>query len=221
MNTCCPALKRGAPAILLCALVGGACAETPDAAEGPYVGLGIGALHSADRTAGEIDPALQAQGLSVRTTAVENRDTGWKLYAGYRLGRIWAVEGGYAALGRYRDQGQVVENPGSVQTTFKAGSWNLAALAILPLGNGFEAFGKAGAGYWRTRLDTEGTFSGRSAHSAEANGSGSLLGLGARWRYSDRLTARVEWERFGQVGKADRTGRTDIDFASIGLQYNF
>jgi OOP family OmpA-OmpF porin len=214
-------MKHGVLAVLLGALAGGACAETADQAQGPYLGLGIGALHAKDIKAGELDPALQAQGLTVRTTSVEDRDTGWKLYAGYRLHRNWAVEGGYTSLGRYRDEGQVVENPGAVETTFKANSWNLAALAILPLDNGFEAFVKAGAGYWRTDLDSQGSFSGRSAHSAKANGTGALLGLGARWRFSDTLTARLEWERFSHVGKADSTGRTDIDFASIGLQYNF
>jgi hypothetical protein len=200
------------------ALAGRACAETPRDSQGGYLGLSAGALRS---TAGAVNPALQAQGLSLRNTAADDRDAGWKLYAGWHLGRHLSVEGGYAVLGRYRSEGQVVQDPGTVQATFKASDWNLAALAILPLGPGWDVFGKAGAGRWQTRLDTQGSFSGRGAQPAQARGGGPLLGLGARWRCIDALSARVEWERFGHIGQADRTGQADIDFLSLGLQYRF
>ena len=72
-------MKHGVLAVLLGALAGSACAETANQAEGPYLGLGIGALHAKDVKAGELDPALQTQGLTVRTMSVEDHDTGWKL----------------------------------------------------------------------------------------------------------------------------------------------
>ncbi len=211
--------------ILLGALAGAACAQVQgqaaSEAEGRYLGLSVGGLRSSDMKGGAINPALQAQGLTVHTTAAADRDTGWKLYAGYRLGRHLAVEGGYTALGRYRYEGQVVQDPGTVQARFKAGAWNLAALAILPLGGGWDVFGKAGAGYWQARLDTQGSFSGRSAQPANARGAGPVRGLGARWRLSDAISARAEWERYGRIGLANRTGCADIDFASLGLQFHF
>jgi OOP family OmpA-OmpF porin len=214
-------IKLSVFVLLLSALPGAVRAQTADPAEGSYLGLGAGVAHSADFNRGPFDLALQAQTLTVRTTSVEDRDTGWNLYAGYRLGPHWAVEGGYTSLGRYRYEGQVVQDPGTVQATFKAEVWKLAVLAILPLGGDFEVLGKAGSGYWHTRLDSQGNLSGRSAKPAEARGYGSLLGLGVGWRISDRLSARAEWERFGRVGQADRTGRVDIDFASVGLRYHF
>lgn len=214
-------IALGVFALLLITLPGAVRAQTADRAEGYYLGLGAGAARSADFNRGAFDLALQAQTLTLRTTSVEDHDTGWNLYAGYRLGRHWAVEGGYTSLGRYRYEGQVVQDPGTVQATFKAEVWKLAVLAILPLGGDVEVFGKAGSGYWRTRLDSQGSLSGRSAQPAEARGYGSLLGLGIGWRMSDTLSARAEWERFGRVGQADRTGRVDFDYASIGLQYHF
>jgi OOP family OmpA-OmpF porin len=207
--------------ILLCTVASAAWAQVPGAVEGRYIGLSAGGLHSSGMQVGAINPALQAQGLGVRTTAAEDRDTGWKLYAGFRLSPHLAVEGGYAALGRYRFEGQVVQDPGTVQASFKAGGWNLAALGIVPLGDGWDVFGKAGASYWQARLDTQGRFSGRSAQPADAQGAGPLLGLGANWRHSAALSARVEWERFGRIGQADRTGQTDIDWLSIDLQFHF
>jgi OOP family OmpA-OmpF porin len=214
-------IQAASIAIGLCAVAGAACAQTAEQADGLYLGLGVGGLHSSGMHGAAIVPAQQQPGLTVRITSAEDKDTGWKLYAGDRLGRHWAVEGGYTALGRYSFDGQVVQDPGTVQTRFKADDWNLAALAILPLDSGFEVFGKAGAGYWTTRLDTLGAFSGRSAPTATAHGFGPVLGLGASWRLSKALSARVDWEHFAHIGQADRTGRADIDFASIGLQYHF
>jgi len=208
-------------ALLFGTLAGTAYAQAAAPDDGSYIGLGAGALRSPDMQHDAINAALRAQGLDLRTTRVEDHDTGWKLYAGQRLGRHLAVEGGYTALGRYRYEGQVVQDPGTVQATYKAGSWNLAALAILPLVGAAEAYGKAGFGYWQTRLDVQGSFSGSSAQPARAHGTGPLWGLGASWRSSGTLSVRIEWERFGHIGQADRTGRADIDFASVSLQHHF
>jgi OOP family OmpA-OmpF porin len=207
--------------ILLSTFASAAWAQVPVAVEGRYIGLSAGGLHRSGSSGGASNPALQAQGLSVRTTAAEDRDTGWKLYAGLRLSRHLAVEGGYVALGRYHSEGQVVQDPGTVQASFKAGGWNLAALGIVPLGGRWEAFGKAGAGYLQARLDAQGRFSGRSSQPADAHAAGPLLGLGASWRHSAAFSARVEWERFGRIGQPDLTGRTDIDLLSIDLQFHF
>ena len=215
-------MKTPLCASFLVCLTGLAGAQTSGEAERPaYLGFGIGPLHSESMEGAAITPALQAQGLTVRTTSVEDRSTGWKLYAGYRLDRHLAIEGGYTSLGRFRYEGQIVEDPGSVQATFKAGDWNVAARAILPLGERFEVFGKAGIGYWRTELDAQGRFSGRGAKPADAHGVSPIWGLGAGWRFSDQVSARLDWERFLRVGKSDITGRADIDFTSLGLLFNF
>jgi OOP family OmpA-OmpF porin len=202
-------------------LVGAAGAQVPSPVEGNYVGAAGGALHSGGMNAGAIPAALQAQGLSVRNTAVNDQDSGWKVTAGYRTGPHWAVEGGYTALGRYRQEGQVVQDPGTVQSTLKATAWHLSVLGLLPLGSGMDGFAKAGWALWQTRLDTEGAFSGRGVQSADARGGSPVLGLGAAWRLSNSLSTRLEWERYTRVGRADRTGRVDIDFASLGLQFHF
>jgi hypothetical protein len=83
----------------------------------------------------------------------------------------------------------VVQDPGTVQATFKTSDWNLAALAILPLGGAWDVFGKASPGWCQARLNSR--FSGRSAQPAAARGTGPLLGLGVRWRFSGALGTRV------------------------------
>lgn len=76
-------------------------------------------------------------------------------------------------------------------------------------------------GFWRTRLETSGTFSGRGAQPVNASGTGPIAGVGARLRFTESLSARFEFERFFHVSDAARSGRSDINFGSLGLQYRF
>jgi hypothetical protein len=92
---------------------------------------------------------------------------------------------------------------------------------VLPLGERFDFFGKAGIGFWRTRLESSGTFSARGAQTVNASGVGPVAGLGARLRITESFSARLEFERFFHVGDAARSGRSDINFGSLGLQYSF
>jgi|SRR5664280_109577 len=206
---------------LLCSAAGPAFAQVETDPSGSYLGGTVGWLRAGEMNRGAINEALQGQGLAVRTTGVDVRATGWKLFAGYRFDRHWAVEGGYTFLGRYGFQGQVIVDPGTVQARFRADDWNAFAVGVLPLGERFEIFGKAGAGFWRTRLETSGTFSGRGAQPVNASGTGPIAGLGARLQFTEALSARLEFERFFHVGDAARSGRSDIDFGSVGLQYRF
>jgi hypothetical protein len=62
---------------LLCALGGTACAQAVGKTEGSDLGLAAGGLRSSDLKGVAINPALQAQALTVRTTAADDRDTSW------------------------------------------------------------------------------------------------------------------------------------------------
>ena len=198
-----------------------AVAQAQGETGGFYVGGSAGWLHGTDMNGDAINQAFAAQDLAVHTTSVDDSATGWKVFAGYRFDRHWAVEGGYTALGRYDFQGQVITDPGTVQASWHAHDWNAFAVGLLPLAESFELSGKVGAGAWRTRLQASGTFSGRSAQSADASGIGPVAGLGIRLRLTQALSARLEWERFFRVGDATTTGRSDIGFGSLGLQYRF
>src|SRR5664280_1801986 len=135
---------------LLCSAAGPAFAQVETDPSGSYLGGTVGWLRAGEMNRGAINEALQGQGLAVRTTGVDVRATGWKLFAGYRFDRHWAVEGGYTFLGRYGFQGQVIVDPGTVQARFQADDWNAFAVGVLPLGERFEIFGKAGAGHSRS-----------------------------------------------------------------------
>jgi len=152
---------------------------------GPYVGGNVGWLRAGELNRGAVNEGLQGQGLAVRTTSVDVHATGWKLFAGYRFDRHWAVAGGYTFLGRYNFQGQVIADPGTVEASLRAHDWNASAVGALPLGKRLEIFGKAGAGFWQTRLETSGTFSGRGVEPTRSSGTGPIVGLGARLKFME------------------------------------
>ena len=200
-------------------LLASAHAQVPPT--GPYVGLGLGRVHAADVQDGAINQALQGQGLAVRTTGADSNDTGWKLLLGYRFGPHLAVEGGYAQLGRFRFHGQTTSDPGIVDATLKVDDWNLFLVGLLPVSEQWDLFGKLGTGHWRARLSASGSFGGQAAHAASSSGQSAIGGLGAQYRINTLWSARAEWERYRHVGSPTVSGRTDIDFWSVGLHYHF
>lgn len=193
----------------------------PDPQEGYYMGASVGALKANQMSKGAINQALQGQGLAVSTTHADDSATGWKLFAGYRFNPYWAMEGGYTALGKYEFDGQVIADPGAVKATFKAESWNLMAVGILPINDQYEVFGKAGVGYWRTRLEATGTFSAQNVRTFKTHGTSPVFGLGGIVHLTPNWSARLEWERFHEIGEASGSGRSDIDLTSLALQYNY
>lgn len=186
-----------------------------------YLGGSISSLQADKMSRGTINQALQGQGLSVTTTRADDSATSWKLFTGYRFTPYWGIEAGYTDLGKYDFDGQVIADPGIVRATFKAESWNLMAVGILPVNDTFEVFGKAGMGYWRTELEASGTFSAQNARTVKANGTSPVFGVGATMRLMPKLQLRLEWERFHEIGEASGSGRSDIDMTSLGLQYTY
>ena len=76
----------------------------------------------------------------------DETDTAWRLHAGYRLHRHFALEGGWTRLGEFSFT-RTVPNGDSGTGTFKASGWFGEALGIVPLER-FSLFGKAGAMYY-------------------------------------------------------------------------
>jgi OOP family OmpA-OmpF porin len=192
-----------------------------DPQEGYYMGASVGALKANKMSKGAIIQALQGQGLAVSTTHADDSATGWKLWAGYRFNPYWAIEGGYTSLGSYEFDGQVIADPGAVKATFKADDWNLLAVGIWPINDRYEVFGKAGMGYWRTKLEATGSFSAQNVRTVKTNGTSPVFGVGGVMHLTPYWSARLEWERFHEIGEASGSGRSDIDLTSLGLQYNY
>ena len=151
---------------------------------------------------GKATYTLQGPGASADTD-----DSGFKLYAGYRIIKWLGVEAAYTDLltGKETAMGfdfAVAANYGSA-----------SAVGLLPLHPRFELWGKLGAARWNTDVSVDDGMSPPIDNSSSGIGVG--YGVGFDGYVSRRLGFRVEWEAF------DFEDVEDVRYLSAGLIYRF
>ena len=172
------------------------------------------------------DDFLQVEGATASTlNDKKETDIGYKIYAGYRFHRYFAVEGGYTDFGKFHVERDVVFPAfGILREELKISGWHLDALGVLPLGTSFSLFGKVGAIYNRVQgsFTTSGAVVLAPGESANQTHTGVNLkyGLGAAYDFTDSVGVRAEWERASQLGD-DKVGKGDVDLMSVGLIVRF
>jgi hypothetical protein len=111
-------------------------------------------------------------------------DTGYKIFGGYQFNKHVAFEGAYIDLGDFT----------SSSSTVSVDGFQATALGMVPIGQKFRVFGKAGLFH---------------------NGGTDLTyGLGFEW--GNKIGVRVEWERFTDV-----SGSADADMLSASAVFSF
>lgn len=155
-------------------------------------------------------------GLSAGRAAINTGDIGdvevegdanaYKLFAGYRLLTILAVEGAYV------DLGTVEHDSESAQTRAEAtvNGYQLQALGLLPLGIA-DVFVKVGMFNWNA--DLEGIIAGEP-ESVSRDGTDPVYGAGFQLRFKS-LAVRAEVEYF------DVENASDVYMYSVGCSYTF
>jgi len=203
---------------------------------GLYLGPGAGRA-SFDRDKGKLDDAMEAAyrnvGLSfvASSSDVDDSDT-FTALIGYRVGKHFAAEAAYADLGTldYRTTSgprilptvntgvpTVVAIPVDPTIELAAKGTALSALGILPIGQRWDVFGRAGVFFANTKtkfgLATPFTV---TASAFPASSTDSVLGIGAEINAGDHLSVRLEYQRFVDVGK-----ETEVDVDVVGLTVLF
>ena len=85
--------------LLIIALMTGMGLTSAQAADtGFYFGGSFGQSRVSDFSGSDVDSELASMGIS-STTTTDDKDTGWKVFAGYRMMKYLAVEAAYANLG--------------------------------------------------------------------------------------------------------------------------
>ncbi len=185
---------------------------------GWYAGANVG------RTKSKIDDAritsrLLGGGFATSSISNDDSDTGYKLFAGYKFNRNFALEGGYFDLGRFGYSATTVP-AGTLNGKIKLNGLNLDAVGILPINQKFSAFGRVGVNY----ADAKDSFSGTGAvvvtnpnpSKREAN---LKLGLGLQYDFTRSVGMRAEVERYRINDAVGSKG--DVDMISAGLVYRF
>lgn len=205
---------RNAISVSLVALIAAMGMASVNAADsGWYVGLGAG-QSSVDVDGGEIDSLLAADGITA-TTSVDDTDTAWKIFGGYRMNANFGIEAAYMDYGTISaDSTVTAPSAGAVNVDLDTAAWLLDAVGYLPLGSGFELFGKLGVALWDSKGDFSGTGGGSSfSGNADDDGSDFHFGVGAGYALTDSIGVRAEWERIN--------GDDDLDAWTISAQMGF
>ena len=207
---------------LSCAIVAGLLTVVSDASAqsagmGWYGGLNAGQSRSDIDTA-RVRDALTAAKLASTLTS-DNRDTGYKLFAGYKVNRNFAIEGGYFDLGRFSFAATTVP-AGTLAGSIKLSGWNLDGVGILPVSDKFSLLARLGAQYAEARdsLSASGAVAVTNP-SPRKRATNYKAGLGAQYDFTPSIGMRAEAERY-RVNDG-LGGRADVDLISLGLVFKF
>jgi OOP family OmpA-OmpF porin len=180
---------------------------------------------NAGQSKAEIDDArirsgLQQGGFTASSISHDDHDTGYKIFAGYRVNRNFAVEGGYVDLGKFGFTATTVP-PGTLTGDIKVKGLNFDVVGILPVTEKFSVFGRAGLIYAQTRDSFRGTGAVNVLNNPnpDKNDTNLKLGLGLQYDVSDRLGLRLEAERYRVNDAVGNMG--DVDLISAGLVFRF
>lgn len=198
----------------LCLIGSAQAAQDTAVYVGPYVSGNVG-VGSTSLQKGGIDSAVGTQGVRVTSGSSDTQDVSYGANLGYRLSRNFAVEAGYVNLGSYSYQSNASPS-GSVSGEFEAEGLTAAGVGIVPLGNGFSAYGKLGVIGAHTRLTKSGLGTGDATHDSI----GLLAGLGASYDITPKVAATLEWNHYGGLGNPS-TAYGSVNTYTVGAKYRF
>jgi OOP family OmpA-OmpF porin len=189
---------------------------------GFYIGASIGSA-TVDIEDGAAS-ALTQLGITNVSGNIDDTDFSYKLFGGYKINKNFAVEGGYANLGKFTTNasgtalGQTLSASGDV----KSYAIFLDAVGILPASEEFSVFGKLGFAYTDTTASASASLAGFSASSSESAGQWvPKLGLGAQYYVTKAVALRAEYEYYFNVGDENTTGQSDVQVFSAGITFGF
>lgn len=178
--------------------------------------LGAGAGQSKFHDLDEVRAACATVGASC---SVDDTDTGFKVFAGYRFNDFIALEGGYIDLGESVADAVV---PVTATAALTAEGGYVSLLPQIPVGTVGSIFGRIGL----SAVDAELTASGGGETFSDSSGAaGVVFGFGGEVHLNEQVSIRAEWERHSFDEALDIAGieleAPDIDLLSAGLIVRF
>ncbi len=200
------------------ALVGMALPALAADQSGWYLGAGGGPAR-ATIAKDEIIADLADSGYQTSVFRFDDRDFGYKLFAGYKFNQHIALEGGYFNLGKFNYTATTVPT-GTKMGELDFRGWNLDLIGSLPLTERSSLFARIGAHNSKSTVDFSGTgavnvltphFEKRSTHYK--------VGAGYQYQVNDAVALRLEVERYRMDDAVGNRG--DIDLYSVSVLYRF
>jgi hypothetical protein len=163
----------------------------------------------------------------------------WGVQLGYRWGKYFATEIGYAKLGEssYRlplsvnytvtnrsNQSFTDTFDGERAAVFTSAGPTISALGMLPIGQSFDLHVRAGIYLADTRLtnrirDVETDFANIMHDRVDASETEVYGGIGGAWNINENTVLRVEYQKYLDVGDDEKTGEGDIDVFNLSVLF--
>lgn len=176
-----------------------------------FPGLYIGA----EAGYADVDYGVNTKSDNTHKVTTHDDDLGGRAYIGFNFNPYLALEGGYSYLpdNKYKVTDLVTGtvNKSAIQTAM----WDIVGKFSLPLDNmPSTLYAKAGAGYVNSDLKLD----GRKVHTDD--NWLPIAGVGANYKLNCNLGVDISYTHaFGS--NSSHNLEPDIDFAAIGLTYNF
>ena len=163
-----------------------------------------------------IGQQLQATGVTPTFWDVNDHSLGFKLFAGYKFNKNFALEGGYFDLGRFSYLTTTTPT-GSLSGNIALRGLNLDAVGMLPIGRKWTGLGRVGLNYAEAKdgFASAGAVAPVTDSSPSKRALNLKVGLGLQYELTDSAALRGEWERYRINDAVGSLG--DINMYSLGL----
>lgn len=156
------------------------------------------------------------------TASLDESDTGYKIFGGYKFDNIWSAEIQYADFGKASLKGnngdrftfegtQYQFTSNNAEISVKAKSFGAAIVAGYDVSSVVRPYAKLGLHRWDS--DSSVTSSAGNA-SISDSGTDPFYGIGIQFSITDQLAARVEAEHY-------KYDSEKAQLISVGLMYRF
>ena len=187
-----------------------------------YLGASVGTL-DLDYSATDLTQDLASLGWSINNPSVDDSGTAVKVYGGFAFNDYFAVEAGYADLGKV-----VTEFGASVAPTqisailsdtlsvhpYQGDGWYAAAVLRWPVQpDRFTLVARGGTFWWESDLDVRVISGGTGNITNQISGTDTMFGVGLEWHFNEHWSMTADWERY-QLNEW-------LDVPSIGVRLDF
>lgn len=211
--------------------VGAAGVAAADENAGWYLGASLGQSQfdvDQDELDAEALTIMEENGAIVLSgdSTLDDSDTAWSVFGGYRFSPYFSLEAGYQELGAiaYRSSGTVAfvgfpgSYPASVASDGESSGFTLGTVGSIPIGERFDLHGKLGVLFADTEISAFVAIDDVSGSGSESASSQDLFyGAGFAFRIGDNWSISADYQLFKDVGDKNKTGEEDIDVLTLAV----
>lgn len=206
------------PAVPVAAIL---VAEDAQAQSDWYVGAAVGQA-DIDYNAADLTSDLASLDWTIENATVDHSSTAWKVYGGWAMNKYFALELGWVELGKVDTRFGASVPPNEIDNLLADTASvhpltgdGVTAAAVLrwPFADIFAVHVKAGLFAWNSDVDVRVVQGGTGQVLSDDSGTDAMYGLGLEWKFVDRWSLTMEWERYKL--------NDWVDTPTIGVRFTF